>query len=82
VALKINHLTSTWGGENSFILSDIDIEVKQGSLVGILGPVGCGKSSIIMSIIQVIDCSFLVDDNDILMILHLFSGPKCFMLCH
>ena len=54
VSLKINHLTSTWGGENSFVLSDVDMEVKKKSLIGILGPVGCGKSSIIMSLIQVI----------------------------
>ena len=53
VALKIKNLVSTWGGENSFILFDINMDVKKGSLIGILGPVGCGKSSIIMSIIQV-----------------------------
>ncbi|XP_063686045.1 ATP-binding cassette sub-family C member 4-like [Bolinopsis microptera] len=55
VALRINHLTSTWGGDNSFILSDINLEVKKGGLVGILGAVGCGKSSIIMSIIKEMD---------------------------
>ena len=51
--LNIGSLSSTWGGENRFVLSNINMKLRRNTLTGIIGPVGSGKSSIIMTIIKV-----------------------------
>lgn len=44
----------TLGYGNRIVLRDIDLEVKPGEMVGIIGPNGCGKSTLIRGITRLI----------------------------
>lgn len=46
--LKIEELKAGYGKKN--IIHDIDLELTEGHLVGILGPNGCGKSTLIKAL--------------------------------
>lgn len=49
----MENCTFSWIDEasNSPTLTDINIKIKEGSIVSIVGPVGCGKSSLISAIL-------------------------------
>lgn len=47
-SLRVNGVTLGYG--NRIVLRDIDLEVKPGEMVGIIGPNGCGKSTLIRGI--------------------------------
>lgn len=49
-ALEVKNGTFSWGGEQP-TLKSIDVKVKRGSLVAIVGSVGCGKSSLIAALL-------------------------------
>eukprot|EP00794_Sanderia_malayensis_P010896 gene10896-12055_t len=51
VTLSVKHGSFTWDDKNSFMLKHINLEVKQGSLVAIVGQVGCGKSSLLSALL-------------------------------
>ncbi|MBE6563015.1 MAG: ABC transporter ATP-binding protein [Ruminococcaceae bacterium] len=44
-ALKCEHLNKSYGKSASPVLSDFNITVPAGKIVGLLGPNGCGKST-------------------------------------
>lgn len=47
--LVIENGTFSWGGtsEDNIVLKNINVRIKEGSLVAVVGPVGAGKSSFI-----------------------------------
>lgn len=49
-ALSIVDGTFTWGGETT-TLKNINLKVKKGNLTAIVGSVGCGKTSLISSLL-------------------------------
>jgi len=46
--VKIENLTAAWT-EDSTTLENINMEVEPGNLYAVIGPVGCGKSSLLMA---------------------------------
>ncbi len=54
--INIQHLSKwiTIGGTRTFILKDINLEIKEGEFVSIMGPSGSGKSSL-LNIIGMLD---------------------------
>lgn len=59
VVLKVDSLAAAWGGGKSGneastaapVISGISMHVKRGELVAVVGPVGCGKSALLLSIL-------------------------------
>lgn len=43
--LRISHLSKTYG--TNAVLSDINLDVREGEIVSLLGPSGCGKSTLL-----------------------------------
>ena len=54
-AVTINNGTFKWGPEDPRVLSDLNINIKKGSLTAVVGSVGCGKSSLISAILGELD---------------------------
>ncbi|GAB1601926.1 multidrug resistance-associated protein 1-like [Argonauta hians] len=50
-AIAIDDGTFSWEEDSSNVLEGINFEIPKGSLIAIVGPVGCGKSSLISAII-------------------------------
>lgn len=52
VALSLNNLTAKWNVDSSeTALSDFNITLNKGELLGVIGPVGSGKSSTLQTIL-------------------------------
>lgn len=50
--VSINNITAKWDGESEQnTLSNINASVKPGKLLAVIGPVGAGKSSLLMSVL-------------------------------
>ncbi|MBP5217194.1 MAG: ATP-binding cassette domain-containing protein, partial [Bacilli bacterium] len=45
--IKLEHVSFAYQQESRTILQDIDIEVKEGEYIGVVGKTGCGKSTLI-----------------------------------
>ncbi|MCL0042511.1 ATP-binding cassette domain-containing protein [Thermodesulfovibrionales bacterium] len=45
--IKVEHLTHIYDGTDSPILKTISLEVKEGEYVAIIGPIGCGKTTLL-----------------------------------
>jgi biotin transport system ATP-binding protein/energy-coupling factor transport system ATP-binding protein len=45
--IKIENLVHRYDGENAPALESINLEIKEGEYVAIIGPVGCGKTTLI-----------------------------------
>ncbi|MFC1873100.1 ABC transporter ATP-binding protein, partial [Chloroflexota bacterium] len=52
-SLKVENLTFGYGTKS--VLADVNLEIFPGQLTGIIGPNGCGKSTIIKAISRVIN---------------------------
>ena len=50
-AVRIQGGTFSWGPEEPRVLSDINLNIKAGSLTAVVGSVGCGKSSLISAML-------------------------------
>ncbi|XP_055982515.1 ATP-binding cassette sub-family C member 3 [Sorex fumeus] len=50
-AITIDHGTFTWAQDLPPTLHSVDIQVPTGALVGVVGPVGCGKSSLVSALL-------------------------------
>ncbi|KAG9350239.1 hypothetical protein JZ751_026593 [Albula glossodonta] len=50
-ALKAPGETGTIGSEHSLVLSSLNLTIRKGSLVAVVGKVGCGKSSLLAAIV-------------------------------
>ena len=46
-ALAIENGNFSYKTDGEAVLSDVDINVKKGQIVAVVGPVGCGKSSMV-----------------------------------
>ena len=56
-AIEIRKAYHTWSDdENTRTMKDISFDVRKGSLVGVVGPVGSGKSSLLLSMLGEIQC--------------------------
>ena len=47
--IKVNNVSKSYGGVKANV--DITMTVKQGSITGIIGPNGCGKTTLFNSIV-------------------------------
>ena len=56
LALHIRGLSHSYG--NKRILTNINLDLKQGTLCGVIGPNGAGKSTLFKSILKLIDYDF------------------------
>lgn len=65
--LEIENLNLTL--DNQEILSHIDLNISMGEIIGLIGPVGCGKSSLLKSIIN--ESTITAE--------HLFSAPCSYL---
>jgi len=66
--LQFKMLTYTYPGANRSALTDICIDIKAGETIAFLGRVGCGKSTILKSLVRLIDTpegTVLLDGHDI-----------------
>ena len=86
--IRINGLTKAFGGNG--VLSGVDLEVKQGEIVTIIGPSGAGKTTLLRTLnwldvpdggtIQIDDVQ--ATDTDVLQLLRYLQGVAAvFGLC-
>ncbi|EEC08021.1 sulfonylurea receptor, putative, partial [Ixodes scapularis] len=50
-AVSLRQASFTWAREEPEVLRDLTFSVKKGSLVAVVGPVGCGKSALLNAIL-------------------------------
>lgn len=51
--LKASNITCHWNGKNEApVLSDVSLDVANGKLLLVTGPVGCGKSSLLLALLE------------------------------
>ena len=50
--ISLIDLTAKWAGSEEPVLENLNFEIKNGSLVGVIGQVGCGKSSLLSLLID------------------------------
>lgn len=52
-ALEITNGSFSWGGDKdaALALKNINLSVAKGQLAAVVGPVGCGKSSLVFSLL-------------------------------
>lgn len=55
--LRLLHATFAWGVNDPPVVNDVSFELAQGSLTLIVGPVGCGKSSLLKGVLGEIPSS-------------------------
>ncbi|XP_063691934.1 ATP-binding cassette sub-family C member 4-like [Bolinopsis microptera] len=51
IAVNFDNLSSRWGSE-TFSLAGVNLRVKKGELIAVVGPVACGKTTLLMTILQ------------------------------
>ena len=61
IAISIKNLSFSWNVSEEPILKNINLEVKQGEYIGIIGPIGAGKSSLLSSILNEM---IIVENNE------------------
>lgn len=49
--ISVKNLTLTWSDEDSLVIDDVSFDVQSGDLTMIVGPVGCGKSSLLRGLL-------------------------------
>lgn len=66
--IEIKNLNFKYKDKNKFILKDINLEIKKGELIGIMGESGCGKSTLLKLIMRFWDAesgSIFIDSQNI-----------------
>lgn len=67
-ALQVKQLSFRYGDQEPFVLNGIDLEIRWGERIGIIGTTGSGKSTlldILMGLIEPTSGSILVDGDDL-----------------
>ena len=59
--ITFNNFSFTYPGSNNPSLKNISLEIKEGETVGIVGKIGCGKTTLVNSLLRL----YNVDDNAI-----------------
>ena len=49
--MSLSNTTVSWNPSTPAVLHDINLDIKSGELIAIVGPVGCGKSSLLSAIL-------------------------------
>ncbi|MEM9771221.1 MAG: ABC transporter ATP-binding protein [Cyanobacteria bacterium P01_D01_bin.73] len=66
--IQVEHLSFRYGGRAEWALQDVSFAVEPGELVAIVGPVGCGKSTLANALPRLIDVepnTVFLDGTDI-----------------
>lgn len=66
--IELSHLSFSYPNTDSQVLSDINLKIKQGESVSIMGRVGAGKSTLLKLIVRLLDpptASVLVDNHPV-----------------
>ncbi|MEM9624281.1 MAG: ABC transporter ATP-binding protein [Pseudomonadota bacterium] len=66
--IRIQGLSYTYPGTTTAVLQDIDLHIKQGETVAIMGRVGAGKTTLLKQIVRLIDPAdntVLLDQHDV-----------------
>ena len=58
ILMEINNADFKWKQEDTSVLNELNLEVKPGKLIGIIGKVGCGKTSLLHAIMAEITKTF------------------------
>ncbi|XP_008210078.1 multidrug resistance-associated protein 4 isoform X1 [Nasonia vitripennis] len=65
--IKFDHLSLKYSDEDELVLKDINLSVRPGEKIGVVGRTGTGKSSLISALFRLVnsDGSIFIDDIDI-----------------
>ncbi len=66
--IRFNDLSFRYSGNTDFILKNINLEIKPGQKVALVGPVGCGKTTLVNLIPRILPAEYnkiFLDDIDI-----------------
>ena len=67
--ITFNNFSFTYPGSNNPSLKNISLEIKEGETVGIVGKIGCGKTTLVNSLLRlynVADNAIKIDDTNIM----------------
>ena len=67
--IKLDHFSFRYEGASKDSLKDISLEIKEGELIGIVGAVGSGKSTLVNTLTRLYNVNknqVYIDDNDIM----------------
>ena len=53
--IVLEDATFSWGGEDGTVLRDVNLRIKKGSLVAVVGAVGTAKSSLLSAMLGEMD---------------------------
>ena len=67
--ITFNHFSFTYPNNKKEVISDINLEIKKGETIGVVGMVGSGKSTLINSLLHLYNVNkgqIFIDDTDIM----------------
>ena len=67
--IRFNHFTFTYPGAKKEALSDVSLEIKKGELIGVVGAVGSGKSTLVNTLVRLYNVNegqIYLDDTDLM----------------
>ncbi len=68
-SIRFNNFSFKYPDSNRYVLKDINLEIKPGMMVGIIGRTGSGKTTLVKSLLRYYnyeDNQLLIDDTDIM----------------
>ena len=67
--IRFNHFSFTYPGAKKEALSDVSLEIKKGELIGVVGAVGSGKSTLVNTLVRLYNINegqIYLDDTDLM----------------